>query len=266
MEDEKSYDPEDRTLKFVERQDDIALDEDPSVLKAEMSCGHAVTPESLTGWCKYLLSQGQYKFICPALIGKRKCDVEWSYQEVRRLAALTALEMQQFEETMSTLASTKLFDVKSCPGCKTLVVRQDTFNLNVHCKVCSADKGQAYQFCWQCLSPWKNPGLAIGRCGNTGCSNRELQLLKECPTVSLSQVQGVTDCPSIRACPTCGILLEHDKTGCKNLRCLRCNKEFCFVCLKLKSECKKTSSPYKLCPSGVAPRQKAIPIWSGNQR
>lgn len=26
-------------------------------LRAEMSCGHAVTPESLTGWCRSLLDQ-----------------------------------------------------------------------------------------------------------------------------------------------------------------------------------------------------------------
>ncbi|KAL0970201.1 hypothetical protein UPYG_G00238660 [Umbra pygmaea] len=264
MEDAKRYDPQDRTLKFVNRQDDIGLDDDPSVLKAEMSCGHAVTAESLTGWCKHLLSEGQYKFTCPAHNGNKKCGVEWSYREVRRLAALTDQEMQQFEETISSLASLDLCDVKSCPGCKTLVMRQDTANLSVHCTVCTRDKGQTYQFCWQCQRPWKSPGLASGRCGNTGCSNKTLQLLQKCSTISLPDVRGVTDCPSIRACPTCGILLEHNKTHCKNLLCLRCKKEFCFLCLKMKSECIKTSSPYEICPAGVAPRQTCIPTWSGS--
>ncbi|XP_029609899.1 putative E3 ubiquitin-protein ligase ARI6 isoform X2 [Salmo trutta] len=261
MEDEKSYDPGDRTLKFVNRQDDITLDDDPDSLRAEMSCGHAVTPQSLTGWCKSLLADGQHEFICPALNGNQKCGAVWSYQEVRRLAALTAQEIQYFEETIATLASPK---VKSCPGCKSLLVRMNTSNLNVHCPVCSADKGQTYQFCWQCLNQWKGRGPRSDHCDNTGCSNQRLQLLQNCPTVTLPQVHGVTACPSIRACPTCGALLEHDKTACKNLFCPRCKKEFCFVCLKLKSECMKTSSPYKACSAGVAPRQTSIPTWSGN--
>ncbi|CAB1351551.1 unnamed protein product [Coregonus sp. 'balchen'] len=95
MEAEKSYDPGDRTLKFVNRQDDITLDDDLDILKAEMSCGHAVTPESLTRW------------------GNQKCGVVWSYQEVRRVAALTAEEIQYFEETIATLASPKYCETKS---------------------------------------------------------------------------------------------------------------------------------------------------------
>lgn len=47
-------------------------------LRAEMSCGHAVTPESLTGWCRSLLDQvragwyGPAKMLCcpsPTLLG-----------------------------------------------------------------------------------------------------------------------------------------------------------------------------------------------------
>ncbi|KAK6291976.1 hypothetical protein J4Q44_G00377610 [Coregonus suidteri] len=54
MEDEKSYDPGDRTLKFVKRQDDITLDDDPDTLRAEMSFGHKATPQSPTKWFKSL--------------------------------------------------------------------------------------------------------------------------------------------------------------------------------------------------------------------
>ncbi|CAB1421413.1 unnamed protein product [Pleuronectes platessa] len=73
-------------------------------------------------------------------------------------------------------------------------------------------------------------------------------------------VQGVDKCPSIRACPTCGQRVEHDRTGCKNIICPRCQVEFCFVCLKLTSECLKTSSYFKPCKDGVAPRQTSIPV------
>ncbi|KAM9400430.1 uncharacterized protein ACWYII_030364 [Salvelinus alpinus] len=158
MEDEKSFDPGDRTLKFVNRQDDITLDDIPETLRAEMSFGYAAIPQSRS----------------------------------------------------------KLF---------------------------------------KSLKQLKGPGPH---------SDQRLHLLQNCLTVALPQVHGVTACPSMRACPTCGALLEHDKTACKNLLCPRCKKEFCFVCLKLKSECMKTSSPYKACSAGVAPRQTSIPTWSGN--
>lgn len=62
-----------------------------------------------------LLSQGQYKFMCPALKNGtlQKCDAEWSYQEVRRLAALTIEEMQHFEKTMAALAAAIYCEYKS---------------------------------------------------------------------------------------------------------------------------------------------------------
>uniref|UniRef100_A0A4W5JX97 Uncharacterized protein n=1 Tax=Hucho hucho TaxID=62062 RepID=A0A4W5JX97_9TELE len=163
IEDKKSYDPGDRILKFVNRQEDIS--------KIDLCLSYDLKT--------IVYFQGQYKLICPALKGNQKFGVVWSYQEVRRLAALTAKEIQYFEEIIATLASPKYCETKS---------RQ-----------------------------WKSPWQGIDRFGNTGCSNQKLQLLRKCPTVSLSQVQGVTDCSSIRACPTCGILLEHDKTSYKNL-------------------------------------------------
>lgn len=63
---------------------------------------------------KYYTFQGQYKFKCPALKDGtvHKCDALWSYQEVRRLAVLTAAEMQHFEENMARLAATEYCDFK----------------------------------------------------------------------------------------------------------------------------------------------------------
>ncbi|KAJ8344681.1 hypothetical protein SKAU_G00288740 [Synaphobranchus kaupii] len=120
-----------------------------------------------------------------------------------------------------------------CPGCQSCVEREDLCNLCVHCTVCTVEKGRDYYFCWQCLQSWKGPGRAPIAADNQGCTNKELELLQRCPTTSLPQVEGVSNCPSLRACPTCGQLLEHDRTGCKNLLCSRCQVEFCFVCLKL---------------------------------
>ncbi|KAM6949304.1 LOW QUALITY PROTEIN: E3 ubiquitin-protein ligase-like [Aplochiton taeniatus] len=266
QQEEKRYDPSDTTLKFVNRRDDLdPLDDDDNNLRAEMSCGHAVTPESLTGWCRSLLDQGQHKFKCPALKqAQEKCGEVWTYQEVRRLAVLTTEEMQHFEETMAHLAASEYCEFKQCPKCNTTVEREDLTNLNVHCTVCSADQQKVYEFCWQCLKQWKGPAPRSNRCGNNSCVNQDLEILKNCKTTDLPQVQGVTNCPCIRACPTCGQRVEHDKTGCKNILCNRCNVEFCFVCLKLTPECLKNSSYFIACLDGVAPRQTSIPVWRKN--
>lgn len=266
---EKQYDRRDTTLKFVNRPDDLdplPPEEGDPGLRAEMSCGHAVTPESLTGWCRSLLDQGQFKFKCPALKDGtlHKCDAQWSYQEVRRLAVLTVAEMQYFEEKIARLAATEYCEYKSCPGCKTYVEREDLTNLSVQCTVCTADKKVVYQFCWQCMKPWKGKAPSADNCANDGCTNHDLKLLKECRLTALPEVLGITDCPSIRACPTCGHRVEHDRSGCKNIICPRCQFEFCFVCLKLTPECLKTSTHFQACSDGVAPRQTSIPVWHRN--
>ncbi|XP_020567347.1 E3 ubiquitin-protein ligase RNF19A isoform X1 [Oryzias latipes] len=263
---EKCYDPKDTTLKFVKRPDDLdplPTDDEDKCLRAEMSCGHAVTPESLTGWCRSLLDQGQYKFKCPALKEGTlvRCDAVWSYKEVRRLAVLTAEEMQHFEETMAHIAAAEFCDFKACPGCKTYVEREDLTNLCVQCTVCKSDKKVAFHFCWQCFKPWKGKAPRSDRCGNDGCINQDLELLRICKTTKLFHVKGVGACPSIRACPTCGQKVEHDRTGCKNVICNRCQVEFCFLCLKKTADCLKTSSHFKPCSEKVAPRQTSIPVW-----
>ncbi|XP_013876504.1 E3 ubiquitin-protein ligase RNF19B [Austrofundulus limnaeus] len=260
---EKKYDPLDTTLKFVDRGDDLdPVSSEFSSLRAEMSCGHAVTPESLTLWCRSQLDEGNYQFRCPALVdGFKLCNKLWSYQEVRRLADLDVDEMQYFEETMARLAVAEYCEVQPCPKCKTSVARENMCNLCVQCVICTADQKKPYQFCWQCQKPWKNPGARSDCCGNRGCVNRDLQILQTCKNISLPEVEGVSSCPSVRACPVCGMKVEHNQTYCKNVTCPHCKLEFCFVCLNPKSVCCKTSSPYRICPSGVAPRQTAIPVW-----
>ncbi|XP_017288656.1 probable E3 ubiquitin-protein ligase RNF144A isoform X1 [Kryptolebias marmoratus] len=263
---EKRYDPRDTTLRFVNRPDDLdplPPDEGDQGLRAEMSCGHAVTPQSLTGWCRSLLDQGQYTFKCPAFIKEthQQCGAVWPYQEVRRLAVLTAEEMQHFEENIARLAAAKYCESQSCPGCKSCIEREDLTNLSVQCLVCTADKKKVYEFCWQCLKSWKGPAPRSDRCDNDGCINHDLEVLRTCKTTTFPEVNGVDACPSIRACPTCGQKVEHDKTGCKNIICPRCQVEFCFVCLKLTPECLDTSSYFIPCSDGVAPRQTSIPVW-----
>ncbi|KAM3590487.1 uncharacterized protein V6R79_010873 [Siganus canaliculatus] len=276
IEEEKCYDPLDSTLTFVDGEDDLDfLCEDFKSLRAAMSCGHAVTPMSLTKWCRRQLDEGKNKFVC----GQHGCDAEWSYDEVRKMALLTTEETEYFETKLFSNAAKNHLDVKQCPGCKSHVLRADPKNLNVECPMCTADKGKRYQFCWQCLRQWKGPAPRSDHCGNEDCVS-PLEILKNCPDIVFEDIQGVTGCPSIRACPTCGLLVEHNKSQCKHVVCHRCKSDFCFVCLKLSSDCMqlhiKTQTScydpdrlvpilapifYGLCTTGVAPRQTSIPVW-----
>ncbi|XP_043923880.1 uncharacterized protein DDB_G0292642-like [Protopterus annectens] len=263
---EKRYDPSDISLKYVKKKDEITGDDvDPNILRAEMSCGHAVDPNSLTAWCRSLIDQNHYKFHCPAVKDgtNEKCGKEWPYQEVRKLAVLTDEEQQDFEERLAALAAAEYCEFKSCPSCHSYVERKDLTNLNVCCLICTAQLGRPFEFCWQCLKEWKGSAPRADRCENTECKNRDLETLKNCIVIELPGTT-VTNCPSIRACPICGQLIEHNQTGCKNVRCSRCQNEFCFACLEPTRACQATrpNSYFTTCAKPVAPKQTSIPTWN----
>ncbi|KAI9543269.1 hypothetical protein NQZ68_011918 [Dissostichus eleginoides] len=259
-EQEKCYDPKDTTFIFVDGEDDHDFEcNDFKSLRAKMSCGHTVTPMSLTNWCKRLLGQGEIRFVC----GQHGCDVEWPYDEVWKMALLTPEEMENFERKMFSRAAKEYFDVKSCPGCKCSAVRSDVNNLRVCCVMCTAKTNVAFSFCWQCLEEWKGPSPYPDRCANEGCISKAQEILNTCHDITFKDVKGVSGCPSVRACPTCGLLVEHNKNRCKYIGCLRCKVKFCFVCLKRYEECldEDRLSFYFCCASGVAPRQTTITVW-----
>ncbi|XP_051285273.1 uncharacterized protein LOC127379558 [Dicentrarchus labrax] len=257
-EQEKCYDPTDTTLTFVDGDDDMDfLCIDYKSLRAKMSCGHAVTPMSLTDWCRRLLDKGECRFVC----GQPGCNVEWAFEEVCKMALLSPEELEYFEKKIFSNAAKDYLDVKVCPGCKSSVVRTELSDLSVFCPVCTVDTKRSYRFCWQCLKEWKGPAPRLDCCENDGCINQPLETLRNCPVLVFKDMKGVTGCPSIRACPTCGLLLEHNRKYCKSIVCRRCKVKFCFVCLKLSKECRKSSSYYRLCSTGVAHRQTSIPVW-----
>lgn len=230
-----------------------------------MSCGHAVTPQSLTAWCRSLLDQQQYEFTCPALVNgtNEHCGKKWPYIEIRKLALLTDEEQAHFEEMLPQLAAARYCEFKSCPGCQSFVERKDLTNLCVRCPICTAGKG-FFNFCWQCWSSWKGPAPRSDKCENEGCINPDVEKLTKAKIITLSQVRtpqgGLVQCPSLRACPTCGLIIEHNGSKCKMMMCPRCQKEFCFLCLKLKAKCLESGNLYfNLCT--VAERQTSIPSW-----
>ncbi|XP_072111647.1 uncharacterized protein [Mobula birostris] len=252
-------------LKFVKRPDRITGDDDPNVYRVEMSCGHAVDPISLTEWCRTRTSQGYFKFHCPAIIGKRNegCGKEWSYMEVCRHALLSVEERQIFEERLVTLAASSYCEYKQCPKCGSYVERKDETNISVTCSICMANDGIPFEFCWQCMKEWKGPAPRSDKCDNEGCINIQLEALKNCDTKTLPD-SNIQNCPRIRACPTCGLLIGH-KVKCKYVVCIRCHVEFCFACLNTKAICSESSEYSLHCAVPVAPRQTSFPVWNRTQ-
>jgi len=255
-------------IKFSRAADAITNDNDGEI-KAVLSCGHAVDPNSLTAWCKSLIDDGKVEFICPAIVDaikNRKCNKKWNYDEVKRIALLNELETEYFEKKLSENSLKTYVDVKQCPNCSSFVERLDPNNLRVKCTLCSRLLKKSYKFCWQCEREWTVPiTTAKLTCGRENCVyQKDLVILSNCKFIKLSNCSSLPEMPSIRACPTCGKLIEHNGAACKNIICPRCSVEFCFACLELKKVCQKTSprSWYGKCLKPVAPIQTKIPRWN----
>lgn len=254
----KCYNPLDRSLTFVDGDDDHDFElEEFTSKRARMSCGHTVTPPSLTYWCQRQLNNGKSRLECGV------CNTKWSLNEVFKMALLTEAEKTSFEKILNKNYAINDLKTKSCPGCKSFVLRKDPNNLCVRCPQCTADRKAAFDFCWQCQMSWRGPAYRSDHCDNRGCvvAGFALVTLQTCSVIEFRDVKGVAGCPSIRACPTCGLLVEHNSLKCKNQVCPGCKVEFCFVCLKLTRECSKVNgSYYEACTIGVAPRQTSIPV------
>lgn len=84
----------------------------------------------------------------------------------------------------------------------------------------------------------------------------KLRLLQECGLAPRIEYCGVTDCPAMRACPHCGVIIEYE-ARCKHMTCV-CRHQFCFLCLG--SQDQHAGNTWNIsvrCP--LAPRQTEIP-------
>jgi hypothetical protein len=261
-------------VKFIRTVDAITND-DNGELKAVLSCGHAVDPNSLTAWCKSLIDDGKVEFFCPAIVdhtSNEKCSKKWSFEEVKRIGLLNEIETEYFEKSLSENSLKAHVDFKQCPRCRSFIERLNSSNLRVKCTICSKILSRNYEFCWQCEREWDctilNGGLMCNEkttCGKSDChSEKDIEILSKCNSINLTSCTNLKDIPSLRACPTCGKLIEHNGVACKNIVCPRCSVEFCFACLETTEYCQKTSprSWYGSCSKPVAPVQTEIPKWN----
>lgn len=209
----------------------------------------------MADYCRDLLQKGRYRFICPST-DPTPCNREWEYFLVRHVARLTAEEMHDIEKKISENYLKKAQGMQKCPGCQIWCVRAPGTGCCVRCQMCTNKNGTYFDFCWWCLNTWK-AASANQPCGNTGCDGRDARIavLEKCPP---KKIDYCDDCPSIRGCPKCGILIEH-KDQCGHMDCTNCGDYgFCFICLAEKKNGDWQCSPWKgTCK--LAPRQTTLP-------
>jgi len=242
---ERSFDPKNPLIRPTDNPDCITLDNDPKCPRALMPCGHAVTSQTMFDWVTTLFQKNEKiaDVRCPLV----KCRKLWNWVLVVAVANMTPEENLRFAtERERRLGSDKNF--KYCPNCKIIVDRPtDLAMFRVRCTACSSS-----DFCFVCCKPWKGGGFQV--CGNPNCSAENLnKVLKECPMKQPDCWPEGSKVPSLRACPKCLTLIEHE-TACKHMKCINCSTEFCFSCLSLKTATGWACKSHKdVCP--IASRQ-----------
>ncbi|RUS24295.1 hypothetical protein BC938DRAFT_473814 [Jimgerdemannia flammicorona] len=188
-----------------------------------------------------------------------RCKMEWHYCDIRKLGLLSDEEERYFETKISQNFLLLAEGVQQCPKCQSYCERRDKDRRATICVICTRRDQKEYMFCWFCLHPM----VSYSQCTNAECLGIEprLAILRNAPlkvgwkvlygrsarlpsmfrnskmVLSLLQphripqrIGEVPNVPSRRACPKCGLLVEHDR-ACKHMKC-RCDHEFCFICLK----------------------------------
>ncbi|XP_060565936.1 uncharacterized protein DDB_G0292642-like [Ruditapes philippinarum] len=249
----KMYDSE---VQLTDKPDMFTMDDEEGGQRAEMPCRHAISPESLTAFCRSLLTAGKFEFRCPykASTDAPFCDQIWEFFTVKRLAVLTSEEMKEFETKVTENYLRKAVGIQECPKCESFCERRNKADQRVICPICTRKKGKLYEFCWFCLRSWLTSDTKD--CGNFGCTGKDprLRIIENCPK---KMVVEVPNCPAIRACPTCGLLIEH-KEQCKQMQC-PCGQKFCFICLKKANTAGRYQCGAWNFKCTVAPVQTAIP-------
>ena len=205
-----------------------------------MSCSHAIDPVVLYETCQMqVLRNKMWEVHCPS------CNKVWPLSEILQ-CGVTREEIQSLVKGMSEnwCMKNKSEDIRQCPGCRGYCMRADVSNRRVMCTNCTRQKKRSFEFCWYCLCEWP---------GEHCCKRDSLLILQGAPMKDIYGVQ----CPSIRACPKCGFIIEHAER-CKHMTCTSCKQEFCFVCLCLRQSDGRwpCGSPFDKCRP--APKQNVV--------
>ena len=223
---------------------------DDHVVVLKMPCGHPMSQDGLMDYAWSEVStykKAQVK--CPL------CSTDWPFGVIVRYGGATPTELMQLELGMSHNYFNKSNDINQCPRCRSYCTRDDSSISSVKCIVCTRKSRSDFIFCWHCLKEWKRR-LPSSTCGNDGCDDSEkLAQLRDCGKTKVAYTN--LEISKLRACPTCGTIIELAK-GCKHMTCKMCKVEFCFICLRMKSNGSWQCGEYNT-KCDPAPLQTVIP-------
>jgi len=197
--------------------------------------------------CRNEVRKGRYRFPCPA----SNCTCVWEYFLVRHVACFDDATRSDVEKDITENYISHGRKYQQCPGCNTWCSPLKERDIRLQCPACSVDK--TFEFCWTCQREWK--GMGTKCCGNDGCDGKD-QGIRILSAAERKSIDGIPNCPSIRACPKCGLLISL-KEGCRHMTCTNCKAEFCFICLE------KWRTGHRLSSCQVAPVQSTLtdPLW-----
>lgn len=169
------------------------------------------------GYIKVELENGEKILTC------FQCRKEWEFEDACDKAQMSADEKLLFGIKISL---NSVSDV--CPSCNYYCQRMTEHNDRELWMKCTR-RECSFEFCWNCRQKWSN-SHNVNKCNSAQIQ----QILRECPKkiMGYSKIENV---PSIRLCPKCNALIEHID-GCKETKCTKCKKSFCFVCLTMCKE------------------------------
>ncbi len=218
-----------------------------------MPCGHSMSPDGLMDYCWNEIGAHKLEILCPL------CNKEWTIDVIVKYGCASKDELHELETGLSRNFCLKNEDILECPSCTSFCERVTKRTLCTLCLVCSQKKKKKHYFCWQCLREWKN-NPASKTCGNENCNDQDevfLEQLASTPMIKPDYLASAVEVPSIRACPTCGTMIQL-KEGCKHMECQICKQEFCFVCLRKRTNGSWSCGSYNTTCI-AAPRQTRIP-------
>ena len=231
---------------------DVSKTDEPCLICLEspamlMPCNHTMHPRCLMDYAQNeVSSKTKSRIQCPV------CSTKWHLSILEHYGVATEDEVHLLEEGLSRNVIISDPDIAECPGCNSFCNRMTKEKARVSCSFCHKQGKNGY-FCWHCKKPWANSATAE-ECGNPTC--KAAGIISQILNAPLTEVVGVK-CPSIRLCPSCGTGIEHTR-GCKQMCCKMCNKEFCFICLRMKQAGKWQCGSYNT-KCEPAPVQTAVP-------
>ena len=213
-----------RNVSFPHPKGECCVCCDGSGLK--MKCEHYICPDDMLDNAWEMIKTMKYEITCA------NCTSIIDIDDIIKFG-LPSEEEKQFLMSALSVNFCSSQDIQQCQTCKSYCERQRTDNPQVTCLVCSKNTGKNHLFCWYCLRSWKSAPTNTQHCGNDGCNTDKVKQLQAAPLMEFKDRTGAkVNVPSIRACPNCKSLLQHD-SGCNSMTCEKCRCVFCFICLRL---------------------------------